>query len=248
MLDRTLRLLLTAVCVVTLLGWLFLPAGVQTRAPITLPQLHGSTEGSMGSAVVIGDLTDKCTVLLNNGALAIALSINFADVESDQGIFQTADDEQGLFLEFQRSERHLLRLGVRTNGEFQRIPLAVQTWRGTRDILLVIRGNGLVSIAGLDVNQEVQLATPEVECRHWVVGSGNGLSPQVGQVNLSWQFARLPDTFDEVLSDYRKEIDSADTARPSSMFWVMLVAAGIMALVAIRAARDRDRSLIEKVH
>jgi hypothetical protein len=202
------------------------------------PVLDGSRAQSRGAASMVGDLTDACSQLAQGGALALFLRMHFTNVEVDQGVIQTAGGEEGMFVEFQRSENHLLRMGVRTRNGFRRIFIARQTWQGTRDALIVLKANGAVSVTSGSTNLNSGGAALAPACHDWVVGTGNDLQAFLGDVDVVWNFAADPDAFDDVVSSYRDDLDASRSSSPWWVLFVALSAAVVLLVVIVSVGRE----------
>lgn len=228
---RAAAALLVLICIGFPVAWAI---GVQSSSDarsVALPQLDGRTEKSIGAARRVGDLTTFCDQLVGGGALAMAIRMTFFSVESDQGVMQTADGERGVFVELQRSERHVLRLGVNTREGFRRVFIARQTWTGVRDALVVLKGNGSISVTS--GSAVVDVTGPELapDCTNWRIGAGNDLQDFLGTVELSWQFSADSGAFDRMVVDYRGELADAGAESSRWLFVLFLVAAAAMFVV-----------------
>lgn len=231
---RATAVLLGIICTVLPLAWVIGARASSDSRSVPLPALDGDGAKSSGAARSVGDLTSSCSQLAGGGALALAIRMAFSNVEADQGVMQTADGERGMFVEFQRSERHVLRMGVNTREGFRRIFIARQTWRGTRDVFVVLKGQGGISVTS--GSAIVDVAGPEIisDCSNWIVGTGNDLQDFIGTVDVAWKFSRDGDTFDRMVRDYRRELAAAGASSPRWPF-VLSVVASLMMLVAIRS-------------
>jgi hypothetical protein len=231
---RTTAVLLGAICTILPIAWAFGMRSSSDSRTVALPDLGGDGATSSDAARSIGDLSTACGQVTGGGALAIAIRMTFSDVEVDQGVMQTADAERGFFVEFQRSERHVLRLGVNTRDGFRRVLVARQTWTGTRDAFVVLKGDGEISVTS--GSAIIDVAGPEIvlDCSNWNVGAGNELQDFLGTVNMAWKFSPENAAFDRMVRNYRRELAAAGADSPRWPF-VVAVLASVLMLAAVRS-------------
>jgi hypothetical protein len=208
--------------------------------PVPLPEVGESAMSYVGN-VGTAEITEAGCALLNaGGSLAMALRIDFSNTDYDQGIFQTSDGETGVFIEFQRSEQHTLRLGVNTRDGFRRVYIARQTWLGERRLLIVIRSSGRISVVGEGISVEEQFSRVAIDCSRWTVGGGNDLPDFSGSVDISWGITANDDAFDSQVISYQRDLKSAASPGPRSGFLIMIAAVGLL-LVAVFRPRMRNQ-------
>lgn len=194
---------------------------------------------SSNSVNEIGSSPQLCKALLeDDGYLLIYGSASVEQLDIQQGLFQTSDDESGIFLEIDANELNLLRIGI-GDEELQSaelFPIRRLNRHQQFSFVVLITADDQVRIAsdGIDTTSTFTSRTPG--CENFLVGSGNGNLPFVGSI-------RLGVTFGSDLSEVSKLIDrySEESLKlaPSHSYRIFLYSGLLFLLILIVPLRKK---------
>ena len=150
-----------------LAGWTF----NKTTQNSTFPS-HGEVFENSKGIVNVGSRQDLCDQLLKpNGYLLLNGSLTLTEVENFQGFWQTDDIESGIFFELDGT---LIRIGVAlADGDTSRSALIVDAYAGQYDYVVLLQGNGELTLFINHTKSVFQLGKISPTCNNVRVGMGN---------------------------------------------------------------------------
>jgi hypothetical protein len=203
-------------------------------------QIQSTIHESSNSINQIGLSPDMCNALLSDdGYLLFHGYVSLEQLDIQQGLFQTADNESGIFLEIDAKELNLLRLGIgseeRDSAEL--FPVRRLNYHQEFSFVVLLTSNGKVRIAsdGFDFASIFSSAIPS--CENFLIGSGNGNLSFVGSIQLGVSFGIGSLDISRKIDLYTKE--SLDNF-PKQTFRVYLYS-GLLMLLFLKIPLRRTR-------
>jgi len=154
--------------VIGLFSWFRLP----DPSLILFPS-HGETFSTSKGIVEVGPRPDLCNALDEQaGYLLITGSIDLTKIGLDQGFFQTADEESGIYLDIDGGGQ--VRLGVHLNdGTTGQVMFRHKYRTGLFNYAILIGADSSIRIVGDQNDIRVQLSDIEPACSNIRIGAGN---------------------------------------------------------------------------
>jgi hypothetical protein len=192
--------------VIGLLSWFRLP-----EPSVILYPSHGEAFRAYNDVVEVGPRSDLCSALNeSSGYLLISGSIDLTKIGLDQGFFQTADEENGIYLDIDGGGQ--VRLGVHLHdGTTGQVMFRHKYRTGLFNYAILIGADGSVRIVGDQNDIKVQLSDIEPSCSNVRIGAGNETEAVEAQIianvssgnNLEMASADL-DSYVDLLSNNQK--------------------------------------------
>ena len=192
--------------VIGLLSWFRLP-----EPSVILYPSHGEAFRTYNDVVEVGPRSDLCSALNEpSGYLLISGSIDLTKIGLDQGFFQTADEENGIYLDIDGGGQ--VRLGVHLHdGTTGQVMFRHKYRTGLFNYAILIGADGSVRIVGDQNDIKVQLSDIEPSCSNVRIGAGNETEAVEAQIianvssgnNLEMASADL-DSYVDLLSNNQK--------------------------------------------
>jgi hypothetical protein len=154
--------------VIGLFSWFRLP----DPSFILFPS-HGEAYTADNGVVEVGPRPDLCNALDEpTGYLLISGSIDLTKIGLDQGFFQTADEENGIYLDIDGGGQ--VRLGIHLqDGSTGQVMFRRKYRTGLFNYAILIRADSSIRIVGDQNDIQVQLGDIEPACSNLRVGAGN---------------------------------------------------------------------------
>jgi hypothetical protein len=184
---------------------------------------YESFNNSMG-VVELGNRTDICDVLeKNDGYLLFSGSIKLPSLDRTYGFFQTDDEEDGIFFDFDRN----FRVGAaQKNGETVRLESLGEVRLGLNQFIFFISNQAIKLIVnGQLIESNNALIDPS--CRVTRVGSGNESIPFEGDITFSISSSTDGATVDTLFSQYLQQL------QPSFSYLLSKVSFGLTLLLLV---------------
>jgi len=164
--------------VVYTLAIILIPYGLISWNRLPEPSLilfpsHGEVFENNKQVVNVGPRPDLCNGLTEPaGFLLISGSIDLTKIGLDQGFFQTADEENGIYLDIDNGGQ--VRLGVHLHdGTTGQVLFRHKYRTGAFNYAILIGGDSSIRIVGDQNDIKVQLNDIEPSCSNVRVGAGN---------------------------------------------------------------------------
>jgi hypothetical protein len=158
-------------------------------ALITAPEVrlaslppHGTSYSSLNNAARLGSNSDICKNLQNpKRYVLISGTVNIADFNRDEGLFQTSSHEKGIFMDRQASEGGSIHLSIPlSNGKLARLLFTNLEVNAPFNFAFLIQGNGKIRMVG-DGFEKVQIiGAMNIRCDDLIVGGGNEMNDLQG--------------------------------------------------------------------
>jgi len=134
---------------------------------------HGEVFENDKQIVNVGERPDLCDALNEPaGYLLISGSINLTKIGLDQGFFQTADEENGIYLDIDGGGQ--VRLGIHLqDGSTGQVFFRHKYRTGLFNYAILIGADGSIRIVGDQNDIQVQLKDIEPTCSNVRIGAGN---------------------------------------------------------------------------
>jgi len=182
MYDRFRFVLSLLLILVGLVAWSNRPDYVLARFPS-----HGDSFSYQANMIDVGSRDDICSALSqSDGYILLSGVIDIASLSGQQGIFQSADNEEGIFFEFDSGENSLVRLGIHlADGTTSRVRFDSLHRIGEFGFVILIKNSGDIRLIGNgnDTTKNVGALAPN--CSNWRIGSANGSAQFVGSITMS---------------------------------------------------------------
>jgi len=208
--------------IVTASGWWMWSIGDAPR-PISFPD-HGVTYIYDGGTVRDIDIRQLCEALTERRtSVLISVKALVTNPERDQGLLQTAENEDGFFIEYQQTEGYLVRFGLPLeDGSVARINVKNHTRDAEFNFVALIRSSGGVRIVTdtADVNEELA-APPVPRCDEGRIGEAAGLLPFAGTLRISVSSDGSAKEWNGQIDAYRQQTNEN---RPSYLYQLPLYA------------------------
>ena len=190
---------------------------------------HGSINSLDTGVTEMGERIDLCSPLKeSDGYVLISGLIEMKSLADPQGFFQSADNEDGYFLEYDPGENQLVRIGIRrADGTIARVKLENLRYFGDFRFALLLGGDGSVRVStgGTDTTTSVGKLAPS--CSNWKIGSANGNPDFKGSITLEVSNGRDKQVADDLISQY---VSRYHDALPSTLYkWPLYL--GVILLV-----------------
>ena len=163
--------------VIGLFSWFRLP----DPSVILFPS-HGEAFSTNKGVVEVGPRPDLCNALNEpTGYLFISGSIDLTKIGFDQGFFQTADEENGIYLDIDGGGQ--VRLGIHLqDGSTGQVLFRHKYRTGLFNYAILIGADGSIRIVGDQNDIQVQLKDIEPTCSNVRIGAGNETEAVEAQV------------------------------------------------------------------
>jgi hypothetical protein len=163
--------------VIGLFSWFRLP----DPSVILFPS-HGGAFSTNKGVVEVGPRPDLCNALDEpTGYLLISGSIDLTKIGLDQGFFQTADEENGIYLDIDGGGQ--VRLGIHLqDGSTGQVLFRHKYRTGLFNYAILIGADGSIRIVGDQNDIQVQLKDIEPTCSNVRIGAGNETEAVEAQV------------------------------------------------------------------
>ena len=163
--------------VIGLFSWFRLP-----EPSVILYPSHGETFTNDNGVVEVGPRSDLCSALNEpSGYLLISGSIDLTKIGLDQGFFQTADEENGIYLDIDGGGQ--VRLGIHLqDGSTGQVLFRHKYRTGLFNYAILIGADGSIRIVGDQNDIQVQLKDIEPTCSDVRIGAGNETEAVEAQV------------------------------------------------------------------
>ena len=163
--------------VIGLFSWFRLP----DPSVILFPS-HGEAFSTNKGVVEVGPRPDLCNALNEpTGYLLISGSIDLTKIGLDQGFFQTADEENGIYLDIDGGGQ--VRLGIHLqDGSTGQVLFRHKYRTGLFNYAILIGADGSIRIVGDQNDIQVQLKDIEPTCSNVRIGAGNETEAVEAQV------------------------------------------------------------------
>ena len=163
--------------VIGLFSWFRLP----DPSVILFPS-HGEAFSTNKGVVEVGPRPDLCNALNEpTGYLFISGSIDLTKIGLDQGFFQTADEENGIYLDIDGGGQ--VRLGIHLqDGSTGQVLFRHKYRTGLFNYAILIGADSSIRIVGDQNDIQVQLSDIEPACSNVRIGAGNETEAVEAQV------------------------------------------------------------------
>ena len=143
---------------------------------------HGEAFSTNKGVVEVGPRPDLCNALNEpTGYLFISGSIDLTKIGLDQGFFQTADEENGIYLDIDGGGQ--VRLGIHLqDGSTGQVLFRHKYRTGLFNYAILIGADGSIRIVGDQNDIQVQLKDIEPTCSNVRIGAGNETEAVEAQV------------------------------------------------------------------
>ena len=143
---------------------------------------HGEAFSTNKGVVEVGPRPDLCNALNEpTGYLFISGSIDLTKIGLDQGFFQTADEENGIYLDIDGGGQ--VRLGIHLqDGSTGQVLFRHKYRTGLFNYAILIGADGSIRIVGDQNDIQVQLKDIEPTCSDVRIGAGNETEAVEAQV------------------------------------------------------------------
>jgi len=153
---------------ISLFSWFRLP-----EPSVILYPSHGEAFTNVNGVVEVGPRSDLCNALNEPaGYLLISGSIDLTKIGLDQGFFQTADEENGIYLDIDGGGQ--VRLGVHLHdGTTGQVMFRHKYRTGLYNYAILVASDSSIRIVGDQNDIRVQLSDIEPACSNIRIGAGN---------------------------------------------------------------------------
>ena len=166
--------------VIGLFSWFRLP-----EPSVILYPSHGEAYTNDGGVVEVGPRSDLCNALNEpTGYLLISGSIDLTKIGLNQGFFQTADEESGIYLDIDGGGQ--VRLGVHLQDESTgQVKFRHKYRTGMFNYAILIGADSSIRIVGDQNDIRVQMNKIEPACSNVRIGAGNETEAVEAQINAN---------------------------------------------------------------
>jgi len=163
--------------VIGLFSWFRLP-----EPTVILYPSHGEAFTNDNGVVEVGPRSDLCSALNEpSGYLLISGSIDLTNIGLNQGFFQTADEENGIYLDIDGGGQ--VRLGIHLqDGSTGQVLFRHKYRTGLFNYAILVGADGSIRIVGDQNDIQVQLKDIEPTCSNVRIGAGNETEAVEAQV------------------------------------------------------------------
>ena len=163
--------------VIGLFSWFRLP-----EPSVILYPSHGEAFKADNGVVEVGPRSDLCSALSQPASyLLISGSVDLTKIGLDQGFFQTADEENGIYFDIDGGGQ--VRLGVHLNdGTTGQVMFRHKYRTGMFNYVILVGADSSIRIVGDQNDIQVQLSDIEPACSNVRIGAGNETEAVEAQV------------------------------------------------------------------
>jgi hypothetical protein len=190
---------------------------------------HGVSDSLNAGIIELGERIDLCAPLTeSDGYVLISGVIQMDSLADPQGFFQSADNEDGYFLEYDPGENQLVRLGIRlADGTTARVKVDTLRTMGDFQFAALIGGDGSVRVSTGGADETTLVGKLAPSCTNWKIGSANGNPDFKSGLALEISSGVNKQVADELLSKY---VSLSSDSLPSTLYkWPLY--AGVLLLV-----------------
>ena len=207
-----------------IVAWSIRPDYVMANFPS-----HGDSFIYQAEVIEIGGRDDICATLSQpDGYILLSGVIDIASLSGQQGFFQSADDEDGIFFEYDPGENSLIRLGVHlADGTTARVRFDSLRRIGEFGFVILIQNSGDIRMIGNGTDITTNAGSLAPQCSNWRIGSANGSVQFNGTITMSVSSGTGTSESNTLIDQYKR--DYADSL-PSTMYkWPLY--SGILLIV-----------------
>ena len=214
--------------VIGLVSWFRLP-----EPSVILYPSHGEAFTNDNGVTEVGPRSDLCDALNEPvGYLLISGSIDLTKIGLDQGFFQTADEENGIYLDIDGGGQ--VRLGVHLNdGTTGQVMFRHKYRTGLFNYAILIGADSSIRIVGDQNDIRVQMNEIEPTCSNLRIGAGNETEAVEAQVVANISSGNDLEMANANLDSY---VDSLSNNQNASTYKLSLYT-GILLLMFLRPTR-----------
>ena len=214
--------------VIGLVSWFRLP-----EPSVILYPSHGETFTNDNGVVEVGPRSDLCSALNEPASyLLISGSIDLTKIGLDQGFFQTADEENGIYFDIDGGGQ--VRLGVHLNdGTTSQVMFRHKYRTGLFNYAILIGADSSIRIVGDQNDIRVQMNEIEPTCSNLRIGAGNETEAVEAQVVANISSGNDLEMANANLDSY---VDSLSNNQNASTYKLSLYT-GILLLMFLRPTR-----------
>ena len=214
--------------VIGLVSWFRLP-----EPSVILYPSHGETFTNDNGVVEVGPRSDLCSALNEPASyLLISGSIDLTKIGLDQGFFQTADEENGIYFDIDGGGQ--VRLGVHLNdGTTGQVMFRHKYRTGLFNYAILIGADSSIRIVGDQNDIRVQMNEIEPTCSNLRIGAGNETEAVEAQVVANISSGNDLEMANANLDSY---VDSLSNNQNASTYKLSLYT-GILLLMFLRPTR-----------
>ena len=214
--------------VIGLVSWFRLP-----EPSVILYPSHGETFTNDNGVVEVGPRSDLCSALNEPASyLLISGSIDLTKIGLDQGFFQTADEENGVYFDIDGGGQ--VRLGVHLNdGTTGQVMFRHKYRTGLFNYAILIGADSSIRIVGDQNDIRVQMNEIEPTCSNLRIGAGNETEAVEAQVVANISSGNDLEMANANLDSY---VDSLSNNQNASTYKLTLYT-GILLLMFLRPTR-----------
>ena len=163
--------------VIGLFSWFRLP-----EPSVILYPSHGEAFKADNGVVEVGPRSDLCSALSQPASyLLISGSVDLTKIGLDQGFFQTADEENGIYFDIDGGGQ--VRLGIHLqDGSTGQVLFRHKYRTGLFNYAILIGADSSIRIVGDQNDIQVQLSDIEPACLNVRIGAGNETEAVEAQV------------------------------------------------------------------
>ena len=214
--------------VIGLVSWFRLP-----EPSVILYPSHGETFTNDNGVVEVGPRSDLCSALNEPASyLLISGSIDLTKIGLDQGFFQTADEENGIYFDIDGGGQ--VRLGVHLNdGTTSQVMFRHKYRTGLFNYAILIGADSSIRIVGDQNDIRVQMNKIEPTCSNIRIGAGNETEAVEAQIiaNIS-----IGENLEAANTDLDSYVDLLSNNQKSSTYKLPLYM-GILLLMFLGPVR-----------
>ena len=214
--------------VIGLVSWFRLP-----EPSVILYPSHGDAFTNDNGVAEVGPRSDLCSALNEPASyLLISGSIDLTKIGLDQGFFQTADEEDGIYLDIDGGGQ--VRLGVHLNdGTTGQVMFRHKYRTGLFNYAILIGADSSIRIVGDQNDIRVQMNEIEPTCSNLRIGAGNETEAVEAQVVANISSGNDLEMANANLDSY---VDSLSNNQNASTYKLSLYT-GILLLMFLRPTR-----------
>ena len=223
--------------VIGLFSWFRLP-----EPSVILYPSHGEAFKADNGVVEVGPRSDLCSALSQPASyLLISGSVDLTKIGLDQGFFQTADEENGIYFDIDGGGQ--VRLGVHLNdGTTGQVMFRHKYRTGMFNYAILVGADSSIRIVGDQNDIQVQLSDIEPACSNVRIGAGNETEAVEAQVIANISTGKNLEIANTELDSYVSLLTNSQNS--STYKWPLYF--GIILLLSTRTIRDLFRGAKSK--
>ena len=223
--------------VIGLFSWFRLP-----EPSVILYPSHGEAFKADNGVVEVGPRSDLCSALSQPASyLLISGSVDLTKIGLDQGFFQTADEENGIYFDIDGGGQ--VRLGVHLNdGTTGQVMFRHKYRTGMFNYAILVGADSSIRIVGDQNDIQVQLSDIEPACSNVRIGAGNETEAVEAQVIANISTGKNLEIANTELDSYVSLLTNSQNS--SKYKWPLYF--GIILLLSTRTIRDLFRGAKSK--